>query len=228
MLINANKRLEDFDSNHAYRTAQYLLQISQIGNIILGFTCLGLSLCVFVLFPLKEIQPILVGFSDKEQRIISIRTLNPLNTGLEACIEACARNFVRALETIDLNNHDLLRWKRLGMVWMGEDLKEILGKRLAETNPDSPLSIAKEKKICRAVRILKSNIHPDSRNTVEVIWQVIERSSITGRILSPPNGMKNIFRSILSFHEVGGEWPIELLEENPFRLKVSTYSVHSG
>jgi len=227
MLINTNKKLEDFDSNHVYRTAQVLLRISQIGNIVLGFTCLGLSLCLFALFPLKEIQPILIGFSDKEQKIVSIKTLNPLNTGLEACIEASARNFVRALETIDLNSHDLIRWKRLGEVWMGENLKENLGKRLEEANPDSPYHLAKEKKICRGLRILKSNIHPHSRKTVEVIWQVIERSAVTGRILNPPRGVKNIFRSILSFQETGGDWLIEDLEENPFRLKVSAYSVHS-
>lgn len=227
MLLNSKKALKDFDSNHAYRSAQYLLRFSMIGNLALSFICLGLALAVFSLFPLKEIQPVLVGFSDKEQRVISIKTLNPWSDGLEACIEASARNFVKALETIDLNEHDMDRWRRLGDVWMGGGLKTLLGVRFNEANPDSPYAIAKSKKISRKVKILRSNLHPDSRKTVEVVWQALDYSNVTGRLLAPPTGVKNIFRSILTFEEEAGDWPVEALEENPFRLKVSNYSIHT-
>jgi type IV secretion system protein VirB8 len=220
MLKGSHKSLHEFDTSHAYRTAQYLLRYSVMVNVVLGLIFITLSGFLIYLFPLKTIEPVLVTVGDKSLKVVSIQTINPQLEGLTAYREALSRRFVLIKEAIDLQN-DELRWNHLMRAYMMPKMSEEFIALMAEKNDSSPYKLAKEKQITRHIEILNSRPHPDSPTSIEVFWKAIDKDKKTGALLGQMTR-----RSIVQWTENVPDIPIEGqdLDSNPLGLRVTAYS----
>ena len=206
--------LQSFES---YKAAQTTARLSTICAVVLGLTVIALICLIIVLFPLKEVQPMLVTLKDKGEQVVRIEPLERNEKAQILLMETLSRQYVSLRETIDLQTEEV-RWKHLSLM-TGSQLNEEFMSLMKPENQDSPFKKRQEEQVTREIQILSStSLAPSAPNIFQVEW--ISRDRHKGQIIGQGHWISTLTVS-LEPHEVS----LEDQYINPIGFTVTHYTL---
>lgn len=144
------------DTGHAYRVQKWTNRVLAVAVVFLSLVTMALAAVVVTLFPLKEVQPMLLTLSDRTEQVVRIE---PLQVGAESwrlISEKMAREYVVKRETIDLQT-EVERWQQvafLSSVSVWQEFEGLMGRH----NSSSPFERAKRERLTRAINIISASM----------------------------------------------------------------------
>jgi len=159
-----------YDTGQGYRSLAWVVRASTIGFVVSVFLNITLALCLFVLMPLKEVQPYLLALKERGDQVVHIEPIQKNAKGLNKLIEGLCRQYVTLRETIDcVTDED--RWLKHLYFLSSEEIWQDFASLMNPDSPTCPLKKYKEAKINRSVLIAVSSQISDTVYQVE--WQSI-------------------------------------------------------
>lgn len=209
-----DRPIENFES---YRAAQTIARLSTICAVVLGLTVITLSCLIIVLFPLKEVQPMLVTLKEKSEQIVRIEPIERNEKATTLLMETLSRQYVSLRETIDLQTEEM-RWKHLSLM-TGAQLNEEFLSLMKPENQDSPFKKRQEEQVTREIQILSStSLAPSAPNIFQVEW--VSRDRHKGEIIGQGHWVSTL-TVVLEPHEVS----LEDQYINPIGFTVTHYTL---
>lgn len=167
-----------YDMGQEYRVIAWNARLLSIGFVGAMGVIVGLSVCLFSLFPLKEIRPYLIGLRDKGDQVVHIEPVYKTVPGLKKLKESLCRHYVTLRETIDGQSEEG-RWRNELYYFCSEeiwlDFKQYMNPQLAT----SPYKQCLDQKATRSVKILMSS--PIARDIYRVEWELT--TTIRGQVV---------------------------------------------
>jgi type IV secretion system protein VirB8 len=206
------------DNGQAFQALWWVARLTSILCIGMFFVILGLCAVIVSMFPLKEVQPMLVTAQDKSQQIIKIEPLEKGAKGWELVAHQLARQYVKERETID-GHTELARW-RLLTLFSSQELDQQFRAQMDIENPLSPLKKFKDRGIQRKINIIRStSLAPRAPDMWEVEWESVD---IDSKELTET---KAYWVSVLSVEFIEQEVKVEDQYCNPIGFRVTHYTV---
>lgn len=136
-----------FDTGHAYRVQKWTSRVLAIVCAVEAFALLGVGGAMMSLFPLKEVQPMLLIGGSKDDQVWRVEPFEVGTRGWELIAQKMAENYVVKRETIDLQT-EVTRWQEVA--WLSSDsVFREFREWMSGSNPNSPFEVAKKKKLTR-------------------------------------------------------------------------------
>lgn len=158
-----------YDLGQEYRVMAWNARLMSMGFALSLLVNLGLSFVCFGLFPLKEVQPYVLGLQDGGKQVIQIEPLLKTVEGRDKLIEGLCRKYVFQREEIDTLSEPE-RWKDVYYLSSEEVWSEFT--RLMDYKAEGSLYKQHvDKKATRAVRIDYSSRMGD--NVYQVEWESV-------------------------------------------------------
>lgn len=190
--------IQNFES---YKAAQMMARLSTICAVVLGLVVIALVCLIIVLFPLKEVRPMLVTLKDKGEQVVRIEPITRNEKATTLLMETLSRQYVTLRETIDLQTEDV-RWKQLSLM-TGPQLNDEFMSLMKPENQDSPFKKRLDDNVTREVEILSStSLAPSAPNIFQVEW--ISRDRHKGQVIGQGHWVSTLTVS-LEPHEVSFE-----------------------
>jgi type IV secretion system protein VirB8 len=166
----------ELSSFQAYRSYQHLSQILLRAVIISGLLNIIFAGFLISLFPLKEVQPMLISLSDKANQIIKVEPLERTVPGFEIMMEKLSRHYIILRESFDLISEEK-RYQELAQ-FSSDELNTAFWEVINPEKEKSPLKQRLEKGISRSVIIKHcTSLAPDAPNTYQVEWESEDRQN---------------------------------------------------
>lgn len=206
--------LQSFES---YKAAQMMARLSTICAVVLGLVVIALVCLIIVLFPLKEVRPMLVTLKEKGEQVVRIEPITRNEKATTLLMETLSRQYVTLRETIDLQTEDV-RWKQLSLM-TGPQLNDEFMSLMKPENQDSPFKKRLDDNVTREVEILSStSLAPSAPNIFQVEW--ISRDRHKGQVIGQGHWISTLTVS-LEPHEVS----LEDQYINPIGFTVTHYTL---
>ena len=206
--------LQSFES---YKAAQMMARLSTICAVVLGLVVIALVCLIIVLFPLKEVRPMLVTLKEKGEQVVRIEPITRNEKATTLLMETLSRQYVTLRETIDLQTEDV-RWKQLSLM-TGPQLNDEFMSLMKPENQDSPFKKRLDDNVTREVEILSStSLAPSAPNIFQVEW--ISRDRHKGQVIGQGHWISTLTVS-LEPHEVS----LEDQYINPIGFNVTHYTL---
>ncbi len=158
--------LENFET---YRAARRVARLTTLCALVLGFVCLSLIFLLLSLFPLKQVQPMLVTFKDKGEQIVRIEPISHNKKAIDQLMESLCRQYVTLRETYDLQSEEE-RWQRVALMSSQELFQDFIA-LMDPKREDSPYKKRQQEKATRSVRIVSSaSMAPSAADVFQVEW----------------------------------------------------------
>ncbi len=161
------------DIGHDYRSLQWVTRVLSIACVVLFCTNISTALLLWGLFPLKQIQPMLLTVHEKSDQVVHVQPIDINQSGINLLMETLARQYVVWRETIDHQSEED-RWQKL--IWFTSDkLYQSFYDLMKPENPDSPLEKFKKDRVTRSVTLLSvTHLAPSAPNVWQVEWVSID------------------------------------------------------
>ena len=168
--VVSSAALSTTSSFEAHRAYQTIARISVLALIGLTLVVIVEGALLMTLWPLKEIQPVLITLKDKGEQVVHIEPLERSVKGLQQLTEAMCRKYIKLRETFDLHTENV-RWQEVA--YMSSDL---LAKAFqAQVAPDTKSGVLYQRtqdRTRREVKILSSaSLAPQAPDMYQVEWQ---------------------------------------------------------
>jgi Type IV secretory pathway, component VirB8 len=206
-------RVRQLTTLSAFRASQELTRVLIAVVVVLGLINIIAVGFIISLFPLKEIQPMLLSVSDKADQIVKVEPLERNQQGIDLMIESLCRNYVFKRETFDLMSEEA-RYEELKAFSATEVMQAFLRQMNAG---DSALNERHVKHITRSV-IIKSCAPMGHTNLWQVEWEAVDVQE--GDVLQ-----KQVWVSNIEFDFVPKKVRYEDRFINPLGFEVIRYGV---
>ncbi len=161
-----NPPLESFE---AYRAARQVARLTTIISVALAAAVIALVVLLMAMFPLKQVQPMLVTIKDNGEQVVRIEPIDKNVKALEQLKETLARQYVQLRETFDLQTEPN-RWRQMSLM-SSEELSHDFQELMNPNTASSPFKKRAEEKTTRSVRILSSaSLAPSAPDIYQVEW----------------------------------------------------------
>jgi len=158
---------------NAYRSYQHLTRVLFGVCVILGMSTIFLTCCLINLFPLKEIQPMLLSFTDQQNQVVRIQPFERSIEGRRLMTEKLVMRYVELREAID-GVTDNQRTREIHM-YSDPPLYEAFRNLVKSDNPKSPVVEFYKKNMTRSVHVKRClSLEPDAPNTYRIEWESID------------------------------------------------------
>lgn len=158
---------------NAYRSYQHITRVLFSLNVLQGLMNIILVCLVVNLFPLKEIQPMIVSFSDQKNQVVRIEPIAKNVKGIQLITEKLAKRYVELRETFDFvtDNARLAELKHLSSSVLFNAYWDLI----KPENPKSPREIFIKNNLTRSVHIKNClSLAPNAPNTYRIEWESID------------------------------------------------------
>ncbi len=137
------------DTGHAYRVQKWTVRVLAVVCVVQAFGMVAMGGTLMSLFPLKEIQPMLLVGGSKDDQVWRVEPFERGARGWDLISQKMAQNYVIKRETIDLQT-ETERWQEVA--WLSTDdvfreFRDFMG----ASNPTSPFEVAKKERLSRSV-----------------------------------------------------------------------------
>jgi len=195
----------------------------QITRVLFG-VCVGLFMlsiiltcCLVALFPLKEIRPMMVSFSDKQNQVVRIEPLMRDVQGLNLMVEKLLMRYVDLRETID-GITESKRFQEVSNMTSPGLWDEFWG-LMKTDNPKSPLRAFSTSRMTRSVHVERClSLAATAPNTYRIEWVSVD--SRQGQEVSRQNWITTI---AVKFEEKEVRYEDQYI--NPLGLTVTHYTI---
>lgn len=215
-VVNGNPRRLDTGNDYD-RLQRYARVVTGYSAMItVAFAALGGF--TWSLFPLKEIVPQFVYFSDKREQIVTVDARNVSKETRDILTEKLLRQYVTERETIN-NIDEKVRYMRLARLSEGK-VWGAFRQRMDPENKTSPLRTYREAGMTREVHVETVTPSAYAQGIYTVDFVAVDRK-----------GGDEIKRQVLVATIQVGFQPLaltpETVEENPIGLTVHGYEIRS-
>jgi type IV secretion system protein VirB8 len=160
-------------SFNTFRSFKYLAHVLFSLNILQGLMNIAMVCFVMSLFPLKEIQPMLLSFTDHQNQVVRIQPFARSIEGRKLMTEKLVMRYVELREAID-GITDNQRTKEIHM-YSDPPLYEAFRNLVKSDNPKSPVVEFYKKNMTRSVHVKRCLcLEPDAPNTYRIEWESID------------------------------------------------------
>jgi type IV secretion system protein VirB8 len=205
------------ESYEAYRAAQKVARLTTVISVVLGIICLSLIGLVIAIFPLKEVQPMLITVKEKGEQIVRIEPIEKNVQAIEQLKETLARQYVMLRETFDLQS-EKERWKQLTLM-SSDKLAAEFQSQMSPNTADSPFKKRMQEGTTRSVRVLSSaSLAPSASNIFQVEWVSEDRHQ--GQVVGTAHWLSTL---TVSLEERSFDYEDQYI--NPIGFTVSHYTV---
>lgn len=168
---SVSRKLSSFQAFRSYGHVTRLLMGICVG---LGFLCMTLATVIVGLLPLKEIRPMLIGISDKNQQVVRIEPLKDNVQGIHLLIEKLLMHYVKQRETID-GITESARFQEVAYM-TDKNLWADHWNTINPSNQKSPLKAFFDNNVRREVHVVRCvSLQASARNTYRIEWSSLDR-----------------------------------------------------
>src|SRR3546814_296462 len=142
---------ETKDTGHGYRVQMWMNRLLATLCAVFGLAVVAQSAVIWTLFPLKEIQPMLLVGGSKDDQVWRVEPFEVGARGWDLISEKMVEDYVIKRETIDLQT-EIDRWQQVA--WMSsEPVFTEFHKFMGRENPESPFERAKKERLTRHITV---------------------------------------------------------------------------
>ncbi len=142
---------ESKDTGHPYRVQMWMNRLLSVLCAIFGLAVIAEAGVIWTLFPLKEVQPMLLVGGSKDDQVWRVEPFEVGARGWDLIAEKLVEDYVIKRETIDLQT-EVERWQHVA--WMSADpVFAEFRKFMGRENPESPFERAKKEHLTRTVNV---------------------------------------------------------------------------
>ena len=144
------------DTGQAYRWQAWTSRILAVVSCVLGLVVIAQTAALISLFPLKEIQPMLLVGGSQDDRVWRVEPFTVGTSGWDVIAKKQSEHYVVLRETIDLQTEQQ-RWQEVA--WLSSDdvfteFRSIMGR----SNPNSPFERAREERLTRSIEPIATTL----------------------------------------------------------------------
>ena len=166
----APRKVSSFNVYRSYQQLTRVLMGTCIGLLML---CIALTCSLLSLFPLKEIQPMILSLSDQKNQVVHVEPLARNTRGIQLITEKLAKRYVELRETFDFvtDNERLVELQHLSSALLFDAYWQLL----KPENPKSPRKAFLHNKLTRSVHLKNClSLAPSAPNTFRIEWESID------------------------------------------------------
>lgn len=157
----------------AYRSYQQITRVLLAVCLLLSGISVVLTCFLVNLFPLKEVKPMLVTFSEQQNQVVRIEPLAKDLQGTDVLLEKLACRYVELRETFDGVTENARLQELMHM--SAPELWEAYGALIAEENPQSPFKAFQQSHVTRSVKIKSCFcLAPAAPDTYRIEWESLD------------------------------------------------------
>lgn len=135
------------DTGHAFRVQKWTSRVLAIVCAVEAFALVGMGGAMLSLFPLKEVQPMLLIGGSRDDRVWRVEPFEVGTRGWDLIAQKMAENYIVKRETIDLQT-EVERWQEVA--WLSsDDVFREFKEWMSGTSPNSPFEMARKKRLTR-------------------------------------------------------------------------------
>lgn len=158
---------------NAYRSYQHLTRVMMATCLTLGSVLIVQTCFLINLYPLKEIQPMILSLTDKENQVVRVEPIERNVQGIQLMTEKLLMRYVELRESVD----GITESKRFQEIYNMTDgpLWASFMELMKPENSHSPLQEFRKKELVRSARITRCiSLHASAPNTFRVEWESID------------------------------------------------------